>query len=423
MVKTKIEKLIFGGQGLGHINGRAAFVWNALPGETVAVQITKTKKNYCEGVATQIITPSDQRIEPADRHFGACSPWQILKPEAENHWKKEIAREVYRKIGNLNATDLEIVAAPDKYYHYRHKMEFVFTVDDRGQLSLAHSYRDSHAAQPLSTCALLSKPAQQTASEILDWLQQHDLAARDLKSLLVRSNQAGETIAALYLRRPLEFDSFPILRNHWRGFHVFYSTPRSPANKISREIGHSGQDFLEEVIDLKKFRYGLLSFFQINPPLFQATLTDLAGFITPTDKLVDFYAGVGTIGLSLQTKQQPLELIESFPEALDYARQNIALNHSPNVRTIIGAAENALDYITPAKTVIFDPPRAGLHPKIVKKILEVRPLKIIYLSCNLATHARDLKLLLPHYQLKFLRLYNFFPRTPHIEGLAVMEIK
>lgn len=422
MTKIKIEKLIFGGQGLGHLNGRAAMIWNALPGEEVTVKITKTKRSYCAGVAAQILHPAPERVAPRDRHFLACSPWQIMRPETEDHWKKEIAREVYRQIGGMkDLPELAIVSSPENFYQYRNKMEFVFTADEQGQLSLAHSQRASHRAEPITTCSLLSPAASQTAMTILAWLNQQKIAVRDLKSLLVRSNQAGETIAALFMNQAADFESFPALTGKLLGFYIFYSSPLSPANTISREIGHSGQDYLEETNGQKKFRYGLSSFFQINPPIFAAALADMTKSIQPTDKLVDFYAGVGTIGLSLQTARQSLTLIESWPEAVAYAKQNIALNHSQNARLVTGAAENALDYITPDSTVIFDPPRAGLHPKIIKKILATNPARIVYLSCNLATHARDLRLLLPRYRLKFLRLYNFFPRTPHIEGLAVLE--
>jgi len=421
MIKTKITKLIFGGQGLGRINGQAAMIWNALPGEEVAVTITKNKRSYCEGISTQIINPCADRITPRDRHFAACSPWQIMKPETENYWKLEIGREIYQRFAGIKvAPDLKIIASDECFHNYRHKMEFVFTENDRGQLSFAHSKRDSHQTEPLTECSLLSKAASRTAQAILDWLRQQKIPRRELKSLLVRSNQKGETIAALFVKKPRDFISFPALKDHWLGFYIFYSSPLSPANLISREIGHSGQDYLEEIIFSKKFRYGLSSFFQINPPLFQSAITDAAKFIQAQDKLVDFYAGVGSIGLSLQTANQPLALIESFPEAIAYAKQNIALNHSVNSRTITGAAENALDYITPDSTVIFDPPRAGLHPKIIKKILASEPAKIFYLSCNPATHARDLKMLLTRYRLDFLRLYNFFPRTPHIEGLAIL---
>ncbi len=421
MIKTKITKLIFGGQGLGRIDGRAAMIWNALPGEEVAVKITKDKRSYCEGIATQILTPAADRIAPRDHHFAACSPWQIMKPATENHWKLEIGREIYQRFGGIESwSELQIISAEDFFYNYRHKMEFVFAEDDHGQLSFAHSQRDSHQAEPLTECSLLSPAAGKTSQAVMDWIRQQQIPRRELKSLLVRSNQKGETIAALFLKKPREFISFPALNDHWLGFHIFYSSPLSPASHISREIGHSGQDYLEESIGPKKFRYGLSCFFQINPPLFQSAVSDAARFIPAQGKLIDFYAGVGAIGLSLQTANQPLDLIESFPEAVAYAKQNIALNHSANIRTIIGAAENALDYITPDSTVIFDPPRAGLHPKIIPKILAVSPSKIIYLSCNLATQARDLKLLLTRYHLDFLRLYNFFPRTPHIEGLAIL---
>lgn len=421
LVNAKVEKLVFGGQGLAHINRRAGFIWNALPGEEVIASISKNKSRYCEGTAVRIIKPAPERIAPTDTHFLTCSPWQILKPASENHWKKAIAEEVYRKISGLNTPDdLAIVSRLDQFYHYRNKMEFALAPDQTNKISLAHFQRQSHRAEPIPGCSLLSIAATRTVHVLLAWLNKQKIKVRDLKSLLVRSNQAGQTSAALFMKTPVEFIRFPQLTKDWRGFFVFYSSPFSPANVISREIGQAGWEYLEENIGSKKFRYGLSCFFQINPPLFEAALADMAKFVSPTDRLVDFYAGIGAIGLSLQHRGQPLYLIESFPDAIAYARQNIRLNQSANVQIVSGVAENASDYITTDATVIFDPPRAGLHPKIIKKVLAVLPQKIIYLSCHLATQARDLKPLLTRYRLEFLRLYNFFPRTPHIEGLAVL---
>ncbi len=422
LINTRIEKLVFGGQGLARINGRAAFIWNALPGETVAAAVSKSKPSYCEGTAVKIIKAAPERIAPVDHHFLDCSPWQIMAPAAENYWKKEIAREVYRRIGGLTTpADLAIISATAHFYRYRHKMEFALAGQRPGEIFLAHSQRQSHRARPIPGCSLLARPAQQTADQVLTWLNQEKIEPRLLKSLVVQATQAGQTSSALYVKKRINPKHLPQLTEPWSGFYIGQSSPQSPANTVSEKIKQVGSDYLEEKLGSKKFRYGRQCFFQINPPLFEQALNDMKLWIKNCGPLIDFYAGIGAIGLSLQQKGQALTLIENLPEATKYARQNIDLNHSENVQVINGAAENARDYLTAGATAIFDPPRAGLHPELIKKIISARPAKIIYLSCNLATHARDLKFLLSRYRLEFLRLYNFFPRTPHIESLAILS--
>jgi 23S rRNA (uracil1939-C5)-methyltransferase len=179
---------------------------------------------------------------------------------------------------------------------------------------------------------------------------------------------------------------------------------------------------LEEELFGTKLRYGLFSFFQVNVPIFKDALEDIGNFVDDTD-LVDYYSGVGSIGLALHDKCQKLTLVESNPEAVEYATENIKINKLKNCEAICKPAELIIDLITSDKTLIFDPPRAGLDKRIVEKVLAELPKKIIYLSCDLSTHARDIGLLKEKYNIKFLKLYNFFPRTAHIEGLCVLEKK
>ena len=147
----------------------------------------------------------------------------------------------------------------------------------------------------------------------------------------------------------------------------------------------------------------------------------MSSALDPCEKLVDFYSGVGAIGISLKGRAQSTVLVDSHAEAIAYAKENIELNGLNNCGAILSNAEKITRLIEPDSTLIVDPPRAGLHPKVVNKILSAKPARVLYLSCNVATHARDIKNLSPGYKLKDLKLYNFFPRTPHIEALAVLD--
>lgn len=418
-MNIKIEKLIFGGQGLGKIDQKAIFVWNALPGEEVNVKILKNSKTYSEALATEIIQASPDRVEPKEDHYLSCSPWQIMSLETELEWKVKIAAETYKKIGGFEWPDLKIFGN-EIQYGYRNKIEYSFATDQNGELSLAFFERASHYKRAISPCCLASENINIAAKEILAWAKKQKLTPYNLKSAIIRSNQKGEVIAGLFIKDEMKFTDYPTSEK-MVGFQLFYSTHKSPASVPTKELYSAGQQFLEEEINGVKMRYGLFSFFQVNPPIFTKTLQDISKFVPENRPIVDYYCGVGAIGLGLKKPGQKLELVESNHEAIEYANENIKLNSFTDCTATCQPAEKIIELITNDKTIIFDPPRAGLDKKIVEQVLNTLPETIIYLSCNLSTQARDLALLLPKYKIEFIQLYNFFPHTDHIEGLAVLK--
>ncbi|MCX5751321.1 MAG: 23S rRNA (uracil(1939)-C(5))-methyltransferase RlmD [Candidatus Saganbacteria bacterium] len=422
-MKVEIEKLIFGGQALGRIEDKAAMVWNALPGEEVEIQITKNKKDHLEGIATTILKPSPYRLVPEEDHFLSCSPWQIMTFEEENRWKKEISLENLIRAGVLaKDADLTIYFSP-QMYGYRNKMEYSFTEDASGELSLAFFSRGGHGLIPLKGCQLAGPGINAAAEKILAWLKKQQVSCQILKMLVLRGDMAGEVIAGLFMRDDFLFSDYPSLDTTLKGFHVYFSNPKSPAAVIGRAVHTSGNDCLDITLRGKKLSFGLLSFFQVHVPVFEKALEDIAGFMDPAREVVDYFSGVGAIGLPLADLAKNIQLIDSNPEAIQYAKQNIMTNGITNCTALASEAEKMTSAIGRDKIVIFDPPRPGLNPKIVKRILEQRPVRIIYLSCNVSTQARDIKELLPAYEISCFNLYNFFPRTPHIESLCVLERK
>jgi tRNA/tmRNA/rRNA uracil-C5-methylase (TrmA/RlmC/RlmD family) len=205
------------------------------------------------------------------------------------------------------------------------------------------------------------------------------------------------------------------------GFEIYFSTPKSPASVPTKLCLQQGQSFLLAELLGKKLKFGLLSFFQVNIPLFNLALDDIARFLDKDKELVDFYSGVGAIGLPLSGFCQKVHLVDNNEEAIAYARDNIALNKISNAEATCLPAEKITELITGDRIIIVDPPRAGMHKKVVEELLLKKPPRIIYLSCNLSTQARDIELLQESYDLKLVKLYNFFPRTPHIEALIVLE--
>lgn len=427
----KIEKLVFGGQGLareaqinkqGETVNRTIFVWNALPDEEVEVEYLEKKKDTAEAIATKIISPSPDRIEPIEPFFLSSSPWQMIKPEAETKLKQEIAVETYGRNGGLilQNNPPAILSNEMNYFGYRNKIEFSFT-PDKDQMSLAFYGRGTKNKHPVSGSLLAEPIINETAQKILAWVNEVKIPIRSLKSLIVRSNGSGQAIAALFIKDKLEFSHYPALSENFLGWQLYYSTHKSPASVPTELLYSAGQNYLIADILGTKLKFGLLSFFQINIPIFIEAVKDMAAFIGPKDTVLDFYSGVGAISLPLSKNRPKTILVESNPEAVEYARENISLNNLSNIEAHCIPAEKMTDLIDSNATVIVDPPRAGLHDKVTLQLLNKLPPRIVYLSCDLSTQARDVQRLSESYKPVFMKLYNFFPRTPHIEGLVILE--
>ncbi len=411
----KIEKLVHGGQGLGVLaDGRKVFVWNALPGETVSVELERSKKSYAEGTAVKVIKPSSDRLEPKEQNYLATSPWQIMNFDTENHWKQEITSELFTQAG-IRLPDFGL-QTDKKQFEYRNKMEYSFWGDDAG-VHLALYNRGSHQKQIVAGSALALPAIDLAAQAVLEELNNRGVRAGDLKTIIVRSNQAGSTVAALFVKAK----TFLKLKlpEGLRGLRVYYSNPKSPASVRSELIYELGDATLKDSLLDKLYIYDVDSFFQVNVPVFELALKRMKEFSSASE-LVDMYAGVGSIGLSLAKKS--VDLVESDPATAAMAMINAEASGLKASVTQV-ASEKTLDYITADKPIIFDPPRAGLHGDITDRIIESKPPKIIYLSCNPATQARDIAKLQADYKITHFEAFNFFPRTPHIESLSILERK
>ncbi len=418
-----LQKIIYGGQTLGELeDGKKVFVWGALPGETATVQITKSKKNWAEGLAQSIANPSADRVEPKDPDsYLSTSPWQILNYQKENELKQELIIDQFAQ-HDIKLT-LDNFSAPDEPYHYRNKVEFSFWWNkETDQLDLAFYIRGTHSRQSVSGTSLVKKSISDAAEKIRDYLRVNKYQARDLKTLLIRCNQDDTVIAQLYVKeKDLKFKvthtDFDIA-----GFSVYYSNPKSPASVITDTIMVSGAQTLSDSISGAHYSYAVNGFFQVSIPLYEEALEIMDTHIDHEAPLIDMYSGVGTIGLSLADEDQKLTLVEVDERCVTEARANAA-KIKPDTDVILASSETALDYISCEATIIVDPPRAGLHEKVVNKLIEVKPHTVLYLSCNPATQARDIALLSSAYDITYAHGFNFFPRTPHIENLLVLTAK
>ncbi len=423
MMKFSIKTFSLKGAGVARFKGKKVYIWGALPGEEVEVRIVKRKRSYFEAVVERVLKSSSFRIHPKEDHFLSCSPWQILPYEKEIELKKQLATSFVKEKLGVEFGEVEIVF-PKEPFHYRTKMEYQFSTKG-GKLALAYGRRGSKEKTPISPCLLAREEINRAAEEILKFLQEKGFNELMLKTLVLRTGQDKEVSAALftYLSKESFQNRFPDFKEQLplKGFAIYYSTPLSPASVITDVIYKRGEfDFTWQLLG-KVFKYGFSSFFQINPEIFEKALKDIVEEVEG-GKVVDYYSGVGVIGILASQKASEVVLVEIDEEAVNFAKENVKINQASNVEIILSAAESALQFIEKDFTVILDPARSGLHKRVVKRLKLVKPKKIIYLSCNLETQVRDVAYLLPFYKITNFKLYNFFPRTPHVESLMVLEL-
>lgn len=496
----KLDKIVGGGQALGTLDdGRKAFVWGGLPGETVTVRETKRKSKFIEAVVTAVHDASPERIAPIDPNsYLSTSPWQIMTFDAEQHYKAALIVEAF-ELHNVTLPDPIDVYTDNVTAHYRNKVEFSWYSEteqetdeatdnpsafsqpsspegsafpseldqdnsnlrssepDGGDgrekagdtryeaetLDLAFFRRGSKGKIKVDSMSLPAEPMMNLARQIRDFLRAKHVTARQLKTLLIRCDADGNCVWQLYTKEPTcDFMSeHDASRFNAQGGEVIYSDPRSPASRITKRLFSVGDIVLSDTILGVPFRYATEGFFQVNLPVYEQALRDMHGWVTPqatsssrpqheaasavgrssdTKPIIDLYSGVGTIGLTIGGDN--CTLIEIDENAVREMKRNISELGS-NAKAVLAPAEKALEYIDSESIVIVDPPRAGLHTNVTDKLLEANPSRIIYLSCNPVTQARDVALLSEKYRIVYHRAYNFFPRTPHIENLVVLDLK
>lgn len=421
IVEVRLDKIVGGGQALGSLqDGCKLFVWGGLPHETVRVQITKKKSSYAEGVVTEVITASPDRIVPKDPDsYLSTSPWQIMSLETENRYKAALIEEAFELHDIVLPEPIEVYS-DGVQYGYRNKVEFSFWFDTgTNKLSLAFFRRGSHGKLPVNGTSLASSAINKKALQIVEILNKLGTEGRELKTLLIRSNREGDTAWQLYVKDE-SFDADAVLSKlpADENGEIIYSNPKSPASVITKRLAGNATPLSDTILGVP-FRYATEGFFQINLPVYEQALKDMSQWVISNKPAVDLYSGVGTIGLTIGGDNTTL--VEVNEHAVREMEQNIT-ELRKSATSILAASEQALNYITADKMIIVDPPRAGLHEDVVARLLEEKPARIIYLSCNPVTQARDVARLASVYGIRAHRGYNFFPHTPHIEHLVVLDI-
>ena len=427
----RLEKIVGGGQAIGTLDdGRKAFVWGGLPKELVTIRVTKKKSHFVEGIVTEIIEKSPERITPKDENsYLSTSPWQIMPMSSEQSYKASLIEEAFL-LHNITLPEKIEVFSDGVEFNYRNKVEFSWfgdkTDDDEKEtLDLAFFKRGGKGKVVVNGTSLAHPSINKLAIEIRDLLREKPIVARQLKTLLIRSDQHGNAVWQLYIKDRIENlisdDEAKLLSA--KGGEIIYSDPKSPASRITKRLEKFGDTTLSDTILGVAFNYACEGFFQVNIPVYEKALSDMKAWINCNEKLLtlDLYSGVGTIGLTIGGDD--VTLVEINEHAVAEMQRNITKLNRPNAKAILAPSEKSLEYITDEQIVIVDPPRAGLHADVTNRLLETAPPRIIYLSCNPVTQARDVSLLQEKYEIVHHQGYNFFPRTPHIEHLVVLDKK
>ena len=426
-VSVHIDKLVPGGQAIATLeDGKKAFFWNALPDEIItSYEVTKSKSSYLEATALTIKTPSPHRIPPKDPCYLSTSPWQIMDYDYELAQKSTLIRECFNQARNafskyaFNHQLDNSTLTDNNQFHYRNKMEYSLYWDKTTEkISLAFHRRGTHQKLPIEKSSLERPEIFARATEIVADLNSRHVEARKYQFLMLRCDQQGTVSGGLFENnRP--HPTFPPLT--------------------------------DTILD-HEYTYSPNGFFQINLPVYELALKEIARHIH-TKKVLDLYAGVGTIGLSV-ARDRDLTLVEINKSAYIELCANVSrvdtrvyplgrrersdhngkqgskephdderdtVCREGNILAKLAKAEDILSLITGHETVILDPPRAGCHPDLITKLLDATPPTIVYLSCNPITQARDTSILATKYRITTMQTYNFFPRTPHIENLIILD--
>lgn len=425
IVTVTLEKIVGGGQTLATMDdGRKLFVWGGLPTEQVEVQLFRKKNNFAEGYVINVLKPAKDRVEALDPgSYVSTSPWQIMTFVSEQKHKAELIKQAFElhRVTLAGATE---IYSDNNEYGYRNKMEFSWYWDKEAeQLDLAFYGRGTHSKIPVEGSHLALPKINETALAMRNLLRAHHATGSSLKTLLIRANQKGDVSMQLYVKsesfnpiRPIDIEALGV-----KGFEMIYSNPKSPASVITKRMQEWGTLPLTDTINDVPFSYATESFFQINLPVYEQALRDMKDYVDPAKPTVDLYSGVGTIGLTIGAGD--LTLVEINEGAVREMKENIDRLKIRNAQAVHAPSEKALDFITSDATIIVDPPRAGLDKTVTARLLEAAPARIIYLSCNPVTQARDVELLTEKYVITAHRGYNFFPRTPHIENLVILDLK
>lgn len=449
-VELKIENMAYGGQGVARLEGLVIFVKGAVPGDRVTAQVVKKKKDYAEARITEILEPSMDRIQAPCPYHGFCGgcQWQHMSYECQLACKKSHVKEAMVRIGALPEILVHDVIPSAFPFHYRNKMEFSFsdrrwflpheTDTQKTDLGFAlglHVPGTFHKVIHVEACLLQHQTGNQILQEVAKYAKESDIPAYGLKSHegfwrfltlrystsfdewmvnLVTSEEKRNVVEPLAEALCKKIESIRTVVNN--------ITARKAAIAVGeREIVLSGPGTIQDSLGPFNFQISANSFFQTNAPGAETLYEKVKEFaeLKGTETVLDLYSGTGTIPIFLSQEVKNVIGMEISESAVLDAKRNCASNGIQNCQFIYGDIRERLSELQMKPDVlIIDPPRAGMHKDVLAKVMELGTEKIIYVSCNPATMARDVAEMRQNYHITEIQPVDMFPQTYHIEAIA-----
>lgn len=419
-----IEKLVTSGEGLGYYQSRPIYVFGVMPEDQVRVRPVKVRRRITQAALVDVLKPAPCRTAARDDHYLSSSPWQIMPIDQQRAAKQSLVWDLFAPLAGFPPSIMPRITGPKEVWHYRNKMEYCFTEDDSGRLRLGiHQRGRFNRYYSVTSSAVAHQRINACAQEVLEALRRNDIQRTRLKYLIMRYSYAEDQCLAILYVTDECFPAVDLAARNLAGWLIIYSDPKTPAAGVTRILHQQGRDFLKEKVAGLQLKYYFDSFFQIYPAAFNEVITYLKGLLLPQGRVVDLYAGVGTMGFALAGVSNEVLSLEADERASQAAKENIAANRLDNVTLVQGLAEkqNLIEVLSGCDVLMVDPPRSGLHPRVVKAITAYGPATFIYVSCNPVTQAHDLALLKEQYRVSHWRLFDLYPQTPHVESIIVLE--
>lgn len=456
---VKIEAVAAEGKSLAHVDGTVVFVEFAVPGDIVNVKVTKKKKNYMEGFILEIVKPSEDRLQPFCEHFGICGGcrWQPLPYDMQLKAKQQQVWDQLVRIGHLEIPNISPILPSDKTKYYRNKLEFTFSnkrwiynnedpdsLTDEERLGLGfHVGKFFDKVLDIKHCSLQPEPSNEIRLFIREYAVTHNLEFYNirentgfLRNIIVRNNQVGDVMLTVCFAYDDQDKIVPMLDAIAAEFPQIKSLHYVINEKLNDSISdldcilYKGEDAIWETMGKLKFKIGPKSFYQTNSEQAYKLYSVAKEFaaLTGNEVVYDLYTGTGTIAQFISDKASKVIGIEYVKEAIEDARINAEANGITNCTFFDGDMKDILtaDFIKEhgkPEVMIIDPPRAGMHPDVVKVIMEATPERIVYVSCNPASQARDLAMMSPMYEITAVQPVDMFPHTMHVENVCALKLK
>ena len=469
MGRKKTDKVIFenitvldaGAKGVSVAKapeGQIIFIPNVVPGDVIDVQTLKKRKSYFEGRAIKFHSYSENRVKPVCEHFGSCGgcKWQNMKYEQQLFYKNQEVQNNLKRIGKIELPDFEPILGSENQFFYRNKMEFGFS-DTRWLTEKEIQSEDTTLSKKpalgfhiprmwdkilnIETCHLQADPSNAIRNGVRDFAIKNEISffnARNhtglLRTLMIRTTSIGEIMILVQFfadnkkQRELVMnylkDTFTEITS------LQYVINGKPNDTIYDQdiILYNGRDYILEEMEGLQFSINAKSFYQTNSQqAFELYLItrDFAG-LTGNEVVYDLYTGTGTIAQFVSQKAKKVIGVEAVPEAIADAKENAKRNKITNCEFYVGDMKNVFndDFIAQhgqPDVIITDPPRDGMHKDVVEQLLKIGADKIVYVSCNSATQARDLALMNEQYKVTRVRPVDMFPQTHHVENVVLLE--